>query len=405
MRQVTGYRSQVRGTLWRLLSVVVALGAAAAAQGTISGKFVLPTSGPVANGTLILALSQQATLAGGAQLAPSPVSCYTSTDGSVVGVPNPQVAPTGAAFTGTGTLPAGTYYAAIAYANGSTPAPITLISPAATFVLTATGEIQISAPTIQPVAATGYSVYMGTSPGVLYLQGTVTGWGAFMQAAALNTGGAAPPGQNFSTCEVEFNDQIEPTDTWYTATLEDSRGNVLAGFPRNWYLEDGGVNVGQLTALASSPAVLFPQPLLANPANPVVGQSEYGTLTMNYFPLRQSGNVGPGLYAAFWAGTAPAVGSTLASWTPNSAISIQRVDVNAQTAGAGGTAGATITVSDGTSTCSFGGLLIAGATNTSETGTGTCAFRAGIALTVKWAGDDHTTAPANLNVGFELTAN
>ncbi|MGH9475454.1 MAG: hypothetical protein ACRD1C_03875 [Terriglobales bacterium] len=390
-----------------LLAVLAAVSLSANGQGLLSGKFALPTLGPVANGTLTLALSQEATSGGGNYLAPSPVSCYTSTDGSIVGVPNPQVVPTGAAFTGTGTLAAGTYYAAIAYTTASPSGPSTLPSPAGSFGLTSLGEIQINAPAVQPAGATGFAVYIGTSPGTLTLQGTVTGWTAYMQSAPL-VSGAAAPGSNTSLCSVLFNDQILPTGTWYTATLEDDNGNVLPGFPRNWYLEGAGVTVETLQALASSPAVLFPQPLLANPANPIVGQSLSGTLGMNYYPLRQSGNVGPGFYGAFWTGAAPAAGSTLAVWTPNTAVALQRVDANAQTAGAGGSNGITITVSDGTTTCSFAGLLIGAATSSSAvptSGPNTCTFRAGIALTVKLAADDHTSEPSNLNVGFELTVN
>ncbi|MGH9467323.1 MAG: hypothetical protein ACRD1Y_08200, partial [Terriglobales bacterium] len=74
-----------------LMMAVIALGTAAAAQGTLQGTFALPTAGPVANGTLTLALSQQATAGGGSSLVPAVVSCYTSTDGSLVGLPNPQV--------------------------------------------------------------------------------------------------------------------------------------------------------------------------------------------------------------------------------------------------------------------------------------------------------------------------
>ncbi|MGH9467917.1 MAG: hypothetical protein ACRD1Y_11240, partial [Terriglobales bacterium] len=354
-------------------------------------------------GTLTLALSQQATAGGGSSLVPAVVSCYTSTDGSLVGLPNPQVGATGGAFTTAGILAAGRYYVSLAYTGAS--GADTLASPSAEFALNAPGEIEINAPVLQPTGATGYAVYIGIAPGAETLQGTVTGWAGYTQATLL-TSGAAAPGTNTSPCSLYFNDQIIPTSTWYTATLSDNNGNVEPGFPRNWYLSGGSVNVGTLLPLASNPAVQFPNPLLATPADPAVGQSLTGALTMNFYPLHESGNVGPGLFNAYWSGAAGAAGTTLAGWTPNSAISIQRIDVNAQTAGAGGINGITLAISDGTHTCTFTNLLPAAATNTSEAASGSagnCVFHAGVPLTVQFAGDDHTSGPQNLNVGIELT--
>ncbi|MGH9484723.1 MAG: hypothetical protein ACRD1F_06680, partial [Terriglobales bacterium] len=308
------------------------------AQGTLNGKFGLPTLGPVANGTLLLQLSQAATSGGGSYLAPEQVSCYTSMDGSVVGVPNPVSTPAGDAFMATGVLPAGTYAVAIAYtaANGA----LTLTSPAASFVLGATGELIVDPPLLQPAAATGYAVYIGATPATVTLQASISGWASYTQATPLSSG-AAPAAQNTSTCSLLFNDQILPTGTWYTATLEDAQGNVLPGFPRNWYLDGGSENVGLLTPLASNPEVLFPMPLVANPVNSAIPQSVRSGLNLNGFSITGSGNVGPGFFGTFWSGTAPAAGTTLAAWTPNTAVGIARIDINAQSPGAGGTHGLT----------------------------------------------------------------
>lgn len=388
----------------RTFILFLALAAGASAQGTLTGKFALPTGQPVAEGTLLLQLSQAATSSGGNYLAPQQVSCYTSTDGSVVGLPDPQATPAGSAFAGTGTLPAGTYFVSIAYIGPS--GTTTLASPAGAFALSQAGELVLQAPALQPAAATGYTVFIGASPTAETLQGTVTGWASYTQAAPL-AAGSALPAQNTTVCALLFNDQILPTGTWYTATLQDAQGTTLSGFPRDWYLEGMTENVAALTPLATNPAVLFPMPLLANPVNSSIPQSVHSGLNLNGFPISQSGNVGPGFFGAFWSGAAPAPGATLASWTPNANIGIARIDINAQTAGAGGTHGLTVTVSDGTTTCTFAGLLIAAATTSSEAATGapnSCVFSAGVPLTVALAADDHTTEPQNMNLGFELLA-
>lgn len=386
----------------RLATPALALALALpAAAGNLTGRFVRPGLGPVANGTLLMTLSQAGVLPGSYAVVGATASCYTSTDGSVVGVPNPEGTPTGAAFAGAGTLPAGTYYVKVAYtaAGGAYSLP----SPEAAFTLSAAGQIQISAPALQPAAATGYAVYIGTAPGAETLQGSVTGFAAFTQAAGL-AAGAAPPAANSSVCAVVFNDAIIPSYTYYAAALSDAQGNVVAGFPQNWYLAGASADVSQLEPLASNPAVRFPMPVLANP--PVAtNQSLASGLNLNGYDLVQSGNVGPGFFSGFWAGAAPAPGTVLATWTPNVGIVVRRLDINAQSAGSGGSAGATVTISDGTSTCTFAGLLPAGAASSSNgLPTGMCQFSGGLPLTVTFAGDDHTGAPANLSWNLELTS-
>lgn len=95
--------------------------------GTLTGRFVAPGLGPVANGTLLLTLSQAAQLPGSFALVPETVACATSVDGSVVGVPNPTTAASGAAIAGMGTLPAGTYFVELAYTGAGSSS--TLASP------------------------------------------------------------------------------------------------------------------------------------------------------------------------------------------------------------------------------------------------------------------------------------
>lgn len=93
-----------------LLWLGLAAGVHAQTTGWLSGRLQLPSGLGVSNGTLLLQLSQQAYLDAGSQVAPAQVSCYTSTDGTVVGLPNPGVAPVVNPFPGIGTLPAATYF-------------------------------------------------------------------------------------------------------------------------------------------------------------------------------------------------------------------------------------------------------------------------------------------------------
>ncbi len=388
----------------RAAALAAALAAAGGARaGVLTGKFVLPTGGAVANGTLALTLSQQGvTSLPGYAVVPQTVACYTSSDGSVVGLPNPQTAPGGNAFNGLGTLAAGVYFVEIAYTGASSAT--SLASPESRLSLTAAGELQIPPPALQPAAATGYAVYVGTSQGGETLQGTVSGFSASFTQAGPLAAGAALPAANTSVCSLTFNDAITPSYTTYAATLEDSSGNVEPGYPQNWYLAGLSADVGTIMPLASNPAVAFPQPILANPSS-TTAQSLGSALYLNGFNLEATGNVGPGFFSAYWAGALPAANTALATWTPNAGIWVRRADVNAQTAGTGGTQGTAITVSDGTSTCTFSGLLAGSATAGSQGfPTGVCDFNAGVPLTVRVLSDDHTTPPQNLSWSLELTA-
>lgn len=383
------------------LAVCLALVNAAAGQGRLQGKFVTPTGGAVANGTLLLGLSQAAVLPGSGAIVPQTVACATSSDGSVVGVPNPVATPVGAAITGIGMLAAASYFVKLAYtAPGSESS---LASPELQLALTVAGELQIQSPTLQPAAASGYAVYIGTSSGAETLQGTAALGAVYTQSAPLAAGSTLPP-FNTTFCSFYFNDNTIPSFTYYVATLEDAAGNVLPGYPQNWYLAGSAVDVSQIVPLANNPGLRFPMPVLQNPSS-VSAQSVFSALNLNNFYVNNVGNVGPGFYSAFWAGSQPSAGTTLATWTPNVPVQLRRLDINAQAAGSGGTVGATISVTDGTTTCSFGGLLI-GAVVASSQGIplGICQFNAGVPLTAKLAGDDHSVQPQNLSWAIEMTA-
>lgn len=380
--------------------VLLAVAASTAGSATLQGKLVLAGYGPVANGTLALALSQAAVVPGSYAVAAQSVACFTSTDGSVVGAPNPLLAPTGGPFAGSFTVPAGTYYAELAYIG--TGSQTTLVSPEVKWTLTAAGYLVVFAPALSPANATAYAVYIGTTPGGETLQGTAALGQEYVQSTPLVSGAGLPVSNTF-TCSIAGNDTLMPAYTYYTATLSDVNGNVLAGYPQNWYISGGTLDVSQILPLSSNPAVRFPQPILAQPASPVA-QSLASALNMNGYNLQTSGNVGPGFFSGFWSGILPGSGNTLATWTPYSAITLRKLDMNAQTAGVGGTVGMTLTVTDGTNTCTFGGFLIAAATATSAAGSGSCSFNAGIALTFTVSGDDHTTRPGNTGWDLEVTA-
>ncbi|HVB39673.1 MAG TPA: hypothetical protein VNE83_02150 [Terriglobales bacterium] len=380
------------------------LGGRGARAGTLTGKFVTPLSGPVANGMLLLTLSQAAVVPGSFAIVPQTVSCSTSTDGSVVGVPNPLTAPTAGAFTGVGTLAGGTYFVKIVYTGISST--VTLASPELALALASTGELRINAPTVQPGAATGYAVYIGASSGAETLQGSVAGFeSAFTQSTPL-AAGAVLPGQNNTVCVLAFNDTTIPSYTYYTATLDDSAGNTLPGYPQNWYLGGSSIDVSTLEPLATNPAARFPMPVLANPAADVA-QSVNSPLNLNQHGILNSGNVGPGFFSSFWAGTLPGPTTAVGGWTPNTPVELQRIDLYAQTAGAGGTNGLNVTVTDGTSSCTFQDLLAGTATEASTApaafGAG-CTFNAGVPLTVNVASDDHTTRPGNVSWQVEMTS-
>lgn len=123
-------------------------------------------------------------------------------------------------------LTAGTYYVKIVYLQviGATTY-LSNPSPETTVVLGGTGQLIVTAPTVQPASASGYRVYIGILPGVEAVQGSVTGWGQFTQTAPLS-GGSGPPSSNNSICKVYFSDEIIPTGV-VGASFEASSGREL----------------------------------------------------------------------------------------------------------------------------------------------------------------------------------
>src|ERR1700728_4509682 len=95
--------------------LVLILSAAAAYGGTITGTLQGPSGLPVKNGTLNFVLQQAGLIVGTGSVVPTTASCYTSTDGSVVGLPNPRTLPSVTITYGSGTMAAGIYYVVFAF--------------------------------------------------------------------------------------------------------------------------------------------------------------------------------------------------------------------------------------------------------------------------------------------------
>lgn len=245
----------------------------------VTGTIKTPGGIGVSNGTLTFALSQSGIVAGSFAVTASPASCYTSTDGSIVGLPNPVVAPAASAVGG-GTIGAGTYYIKITYYGSGVE---TLASPPYTLLTVGTGSIQVVGPTLQPTGATGYKIYAGTTQGAEKLQSTVTGFATTTFTSLLTA--TALPASNNSVCAVQFNDTIIPAYTYYRTQLVNVNGGQISGFPQNWYLSGASVDVSNVYPVASvTNLTRFPTPLIQNPSASAQ-QSVNSPVTLNGYAL------------------------------------------------------------------------------------------------------------------------
>jgi hypothetical protein len=259
--------------------------------GTITGQFQTATGGTINNGTLSFTLSQPAVLSGTASLITQASSCYTSTVGNIVGLPDPLSLPVVTTNTSSGTLAAGTYYTKITYygAGGETVA-----SAETSTVLTGTGTLIVNAPILQPAGATGYKVYIGTSSGGETLQATITGFTQYQQSGPL-ANGSALPSSNTTVCTLSFSDQLIPTGTYYSVNLVNKNGSLIDGFPQVWCTyggQSGTINVsnGAPTGNCGSNGVFYPTPIFANPFNNAP-QSISGPLSVLSLSAGSFGNV------------------------------------------------------------------------------------------------------------------
>ncbi len=173
-----------------LLTLILAT--ATAYGGTVTGTLQGPSGLPVKNGTLNFVLQQAGLVVGTGSIVPTTASCYTSIDGSVVGMPNPLSLPSTSITYGSGTMPAGIYYVVFTFYNSSNLE--TLGSPELQVQLTGTGSLTISPPATFPANAAGMRVYVGTVSGAETAQGNSTGpTGTFVQTSQpQSTGGTIP---------------------------------------------------------------------------------------------------------------------------------------------------------------------------------------------------------------------
>ena len=172
MRDATRARRRILTmTLKPLIALFIATTTAYA--GTVSGVILGPSGLPIKNATLTFTLQQAGLMVGSGSVVPTSASCSTSTDGSVVGVPNPLSLPSTSILYGSGTMAAGIYY--VAYVFYDSQSNRTLGSPELQVQLTSTGSLIIAPPASFPANAAGMTVYVGTVSGAETGQGNTVG--------------------------------------------------------------------------------------------------------------------------------------------------------------------------------------------------------------------------------------
>lgn len=271
--------------------IAVLLASTSAFAGTVTGAFIGPNGTPIKNGTLGFTLAQAGLAIGSGSVVPITSACYTSTDGTVVGIANPLLAPHVSSST-SGGLPAGNYYAQLtAYA---TDGHETLAGPEVIISLPTGGSFTLTYEDPYPLGYTvGVKAYVGTASGAETLQGTTSGGVVYTQTAPL-VSGAAEPTSNSTICSIAFNDTIIPY-SGYKVTLTSSSGNAYPGFPQMWQLNGGAsgtVNVSSGAPLWNG-TVIYPQPILAQPLNHGP-QSISGPLGMSGYDIFGVGALGIG---------------------------------------------------------------------------------------------------------------
>jgi hypothetical protein len=277
------------------LFLICALSSAYA--GTITGALQTPNGITIRNATLTFQLQQAGLIIGTGAVVPLAASCYTSIDGTVVGIPNPTADVISSIDYGSGTLPGRIYYIETTFYSGSQE---TLTSPELRIQLTGAGTLTITPAASVPPNATGMRVYIGTSSGRETLQGSTSSTTQqFSQAVAL-TSGAATPSSNTSICSVAFNDTIIPY-SGYNVSLISLTGNAYPGWPQAWQL-NGGLN-GTVNISSGAPlwngTIVYPQPIVAQPQNHGP-QSISGPLNLSGYNLVDVGEIGFGTTTPSW---------------------------------------------------------------------------------------------------------
>jgi hypothetical protein len=273
--------------------LILMLGTVAAYGGTITGTLQGPSGLPVKNGTLNFVLQQAGLIVGTGSVVPTTAQCFTSNDGSVVGIPNPLTLPNTSITYGSGSMAAGIYYVVFTFYTNSNLE--TLASPELKVQLTSTGSLIISPPITFPAGAAGMRVYVGTISGAETAQGNSVGpTGTFVQNETPVTSGETIPTVNDAPCTVAFNDTIIPY-SGYNVSLVSSSGNAYPGWPQAWQL-NGGLN-GTVNISNGAPiwngTIIYPQPILAQPLNHGP-QSISGLVNMTGYDLINLGALGVG---------------------------------------------------------------------------------------------------------------
>jgi hypothetical protein len=301
MRDATGARRRRFLTIMTMRALLTLILATATAYGgTVTGTLQGPSGLPVKNGTLTFNLQQAGLIAGSGSVVPTTASCYTSTDGSVVGMPNPLALPSTSITYGSGTMAGGIYYVVFTfYDNNSLE---TLASPELQVQLTGTGSLTVLPPATFPANAAGMRVYVGTISGAETAQGNSAGpTGTFVQTSPPQITGETIPVTNTSLCGIAFNDTIIPY-SGYNVSLISSNGNAYPGWPQTWQLNGGAsgtVNISNGAPLWNG-TVVYPMPILSQPLNHGP-QSMSGLLNMTGYPLVNVSAVGIGTTTPAWA--------------------------------------------------------------------------------------------------------
>ena len=298
MRDAIGARRRVLiVTLKALLIVFVAT--ASAYAGTVSGTVLGPSGLPIKNGTLTFTLQQAGLMLGSGSVVPTSASCSTSSDGSVVGVPNPLSLPSTSITYGSGTMAPGIYY--VVYTFYDSQSNRTLGSPELQVQLTSTGSLIIAPPAAFPANAAGITVYVGTVSGAETGQGNTVGpTEVFNQNETPVSTSYSIPTSNATVCSIAFNDTIIPY-SGYNVSLISSNGNAYPGWPQAWQLNggvSGTVNVSNGAPLWNG-TVIYPQPIMAQPLNHGP-QSISGLLNLSGYDLLNTGAVGVGTSTPSW---------------------------------------------------------------------------------------------------------
>lgn len=272
-------------------------GAASAQFATLTGTLQSSNGMPAKNYSISFTPSQFGYVAGTAVIVNTTTSCATSSDGSVVGLPNPLQAPNVSVGFGGGTLPPGNYFVKISFGDAAGNA--TLASPERQIQLTSTGRLIVNSPSSPPAGFIGMNIYISTSTGTESLQGQTVGAGAYIQSVPL-VSGTGLPALNSTLCKQIANDAIWPSGTGYAVALTDPSGNTIPGYPMQWQLMGAGTTINLSNGLPYyHGTVYFPTPILASPLNHQL-QSISGPLGLSGYNLTNVGAIGFGTSLPAW---------------------------------------------------------------------------------------------------------